>query len=116
MNVFSEMKAELERLFNHSEALDSGNGIRFRSPTKGSVTLYNKEIADGNLAEIAFGIQSICKATKRSESEVLQIIKELETATGRLVKINATFKWPRVGMSEKEHVSTIASRLSQFYK
>jgi len=116
VGIFDEMRTGLKGLFGTSEALPSGNGVRFRSVSKGSVTLYSKDISDGNIAELAFDTKTISHGTGLSDVQVLAAVSALSCITGCPVKIHPKFKWPRVGLSRPEHVQQVLAGVARLFE
>ncbi|WP_263142048.1 hypothetical protein [Pseudomonas sp. RIT-PI-AD] len=114
MGLFTDLQKDLVVLIGNGEKLSSGNGIRYRLKGKGVLTAYSRDIADGNLAELAFEEKELSFISGLSEDELLRQIDQLRLETGQPVKINPTHKWPRVGLSTSHHVSLVVKALSRW--
>lgn len=112
MGVFSDAQAQLSELLGAAQPLDSKNGVRFRSGSKGLATLYSRNIASGNLAELAFEVANFAAKAGQSEASITSLVERLRLETGQLVIIDPQHKWPRVGLSKKEHVDIVISAIS----
>ena len=112
MGVFSDAQAQLSELFGVGQPLMSGNGVRFRSGSTGLVTLYSRNLASGNLAEIAFKVKNLAAKAGQSEDSMASLVERLRLETGQTVSINTNYKWPRIGLSKKEHVDIVISAIS----
>ena len=112
MGVFSDAQAQLSELLGAAQPLDSKNGVRFRSGSKGLATLYSRNIAAGNLAELAFEVANFAAKAGQSEASIASLVERLRLETGQLVNIDPQHKWPRVGLSKKEHVGIVISAIS----
>ncbi|WP_275545306.1 MULTISPECIES: hypothetical protein [unclassified Pseudomonas] len=115
MVLFSDLQVELETIIGRGEKLDSGNGVRYRARGKGLLTAYSRDIADGNLAELAFEASGLSAATGLNLETLQQQIDQLRQQTGRPVKTNNIHKWPRVGLANSHHVSLVLVALSAWF-
>lgn len=113
MGVFSTAQEQLEGLFGKAQPLASNNGVRFRSGSKGLITLYSRNIASGNLAEMAFEVTNLAARAGTAESEIKSLIAELSIKTGQNVSIDPKFNWPRVGLANLGHVDLVLEALSK---
>lgn len=111
-STYSALEAVLTQHFGSSTPLDSGNGVRYRSSSRGRVTLYHEGIADGNHAEVAFERTSVAAGAGLPEAQFVAMLADLRMATGRDVKVNTIHLWPRVGAGSPEDVSRIAEALT----
>lgn len=109
--IYIQLVNNLSFLLGAAEPLVSGNGARFKSARKGKATIYHNEIATGNRAEVAFHTESIAARMNITQAELQSLLEQWRRATGRPVKINQQYEWPRVGCSTKEHVSSLVSQL-----
>src|ERR1700694_3888528 len=98
-DVYDTTVREFRELFGAPADLETGSGTRFTSGAKGKVTIYHRDIAAGNGAEVAFEVKSLGKRMGESENVVRRFISELKTLTGREVDLNAKHNWPRVGIA-----------------
>ena len=112
MGVFSDAQEQLSELLGAAQPLDSRNGVRFRSGSKGLATLYSRNIASGNLAELAFEVANFAAKAGQSSASITSLVERLRLETGQLVSIDPQHKWPRVGLSKKEHVDIVISAIS----
>jgi len=112
MGVFSDAQEQLSELLGAAQPLDSRNGVRFRSGSKGLATLYSRNIASGNLAELAFEVANFAAKAGQSAASITSLVERLRLETGQLVSIDPQHKWPRVGLSKKEHVDIVISAIS----
>lgn len=106
-NIYSKAVSELSTIFGAFSNLDSGTGARTTSAKKGKMTIYHRNIAAGNSAEIAFEIESIGTKLKLNETETRGFLADLKSLTGRPVELNARYQWPRVGLSKDEDVAKV---------
>lgn len=116
MGIFSDAQMQLSELLGAAQPLDSKNGARFRSGSKGLVTLYSRNIASGNLAEVAFEVANLAAKSGLSEVFIASLIERLRLETGQLVNTDPIHKWPRVGLSKKEHVDMVISAVSSIFR
>lgn len=112
-SIYESALAELATIFGSHDNLESGSGARFKSAKKGKLTIYHRDIASGNSAEIAFELDSIAARFKLSASEAATFLARLKAATGRPVEINPRFQWPRVGLATAADVATVLNALKQ---
>ena len=112
MGVFSDAQAQLSELLGVAQPLDSGNGVRFRTGSTRFATLYSHNLASGNLAEIAFEVKNLAAKAEQSENSMASLVERLRLETGQPVNIDPQHKWPRVGLSKKEHVDIVISAIS----
>ena len=115
MGVFNDAQVQLSEFLGAAQPLDSKKGVRFRSGAKGLATLYSRNLASGNLAEVAFEVANFAAKAGKSEASIISLIDRLRLETGQLVKIDPTHKWPRVGLSKKEHVDILISAISLIF-
>lgn len=115
MGLFSSAQELLYPIYGAMQKLSSGNGVRCVNDSKGRVTLYSKMLASGNLAELAFDIQSMAARAATTEAAARALVEEMRTATGQLVNIDPNNNWPRVGFSKIAHVVVVAEQLSAFF-
>lgn len=93
--------------------LVSGNGARFKLASRGKATVYHKQIALGNQAEVAFEVESMAQRLQMSQAAFLIFVAWLRAATARPVEMNATHNWPRVGVKTMLHVEFIRDAFQQ---
>lgn len=110
--IFQAAVAVFAPLLGAPEPLVSGNGVRFKSGSKGKATVYHSEVAPGNQAEIAFHVDSMATRLRLTAPEFRSLIEELRSSTGRPVEPNAQHKWPRVGLSSDQHLSVVVERIT----
>jgi hypothetical protein len=110
-DVYRALISGLATQLGAAQPLASGNGARFTSPHKGKATVYHREIAPGNRAEIAFHRASMAERLGMSEVEFAATVDQWRLQTARPVQLNQQYLWPRVGFSSVEQVSTFLSML-----
>ncbi|WP_236202084.1 hypothetical protein [Pseudomonas pseudonitroreducens] len=115
MGVFSTAQERLESIYGKMQRWDSGNGVRCTNDVKGHVTLYSKNLASGNLAELAFEINGLAARAGRTTTEAKAFLESLRCATGQPVNIDPRHKWPRVGFAKQEHVDLVISALAEYF-
>lgn len=111
--VFDSLVSMLTAHFGTASALDSGNGVRFKSARKGKATVYHRDVADGNHAEVAFEVASMAERLRMPQDQFRTFVSQLRVATGRPVETNQQFKWPRVGVTSEAHVMAIREALER---
>lgn len=116
MGVFKTAQERLHPIYGALQPWDSGNGVRCTNELKGRVTLYSKNIASGNLAELAFEIPTMAARAGETEESARALVEEMKKATGQDVNIDPVWRWPRVGLSKKEHVDLVVDKLSAYFK
>lgn len=110
--IYNRALSELATTFGSSFSnLESGTGARVQSAKKGKMTIYHRNIAAGNQAEIAFDVPSLAARIRLSESETISFLAELKLLTGRPVELNRQYLWPRVGFATDEHVTKVIHAL-----
>jgi len=98
-SIYREAVEALSEALGSFQDLPSGNGARFKIGSAYLLTIYHADIADDNLAEIAFKpnsfsqIESVCALT---EHPVLP---------------NQRYNWPRVGIRTSDEVMDITEAL-----
>lgn len=112
MGVYSDALAQFSELLGAAQPLVSNNGVRFRPKSKGLVTLYSRQLAAGNLVEVAFQVANLAVKAGQSEASIVSLIDRLRLETGQAVNSNPQHKWPRVGLSKKEHVEIVIAAVS----
>jgi len=112
-SIYDSALTDLATIFGSHDDLESGTGARFKSNKKGKLTIYHRNIAAGNSAEIAFEVDSFAARFKLSASEAAAFLARLKAATGRQVEINPRFQWPRVGLATAADVVTVLDALKQ---
>lgn len=115
MGVFDTARQRLAEIYGALQLWKSENGVRCTKAAKGRVTLYSKNLAAGNLAELAFEIPTMAARAGTSEDHAQQVVDELKKATGQPVNIDPRWRWPRVGLSKPEHVDLVVDGLKKFY-
>ncbi|MBT8768732.1 hypothetical protein [Metapseudomonas boanensis] len=115
MGVFKSAHEQLESIYGKLNPLQSGTGVRCTDDAKGHVTLYSKNLAPGNLAELAFEIETMALRAKKTPTDAKDFIERLRLATGQPVSINPRWKWPRVGLSKPEHVDLVVKELKTYF-
>lgn len=93
--------------------LVSGNGARFKFAARGKATVYHRQIASGNQAEVAFEVESMALRLRMSQTAFLTFVSQLKAATGRPVEMNPIHNWPRVGVATLLHVALIREAVQQ---
>jgi hypothetical protein len=114
--IFDSLSMLLSEYLGNPVPLDSGNGVRFVSPSKGRVTLYHSNVAIGNYAEVAFEANSTATWMGLTRDELLSFLVTLGQATGCLVKTNRQFAWPRIGVASEAHVSMLHEALQTRFR
>lgn len=105
--TFRSLSGALSVHLGASSPLDSGSGVRFKSPRRGNATLYHGNIAPGNQAEVAFEVKSMARHLRMTEGEFRSFVAKLRASTGRPVEPNTQYNWPRVGVASESHVTLI---------
>lgn len=115
MGLFSDLQMELEKIIGKGEKLSSGNGVRYRTRGTGLLTAYSRDIADGNLVELAFEVNGLSAVTELDLETLEQQIDHLRQQTGQPVEINNIHRWPRVGLANGDHASVVLATLSTWF-
>lgn len=115
MGVFSTAQERLHPIYGALQTWDSGNGVRCTNESRGRITLYSKNLASGNLAELAFEIPTMAARAGKTEDSAKALVDEMKQATGQDVNIDPVWRWPRVGLSKKEHIDLIVEKLSAYF-
>ena len=110
-DVYHALISGLSAQLGAPQGLESGNGARFTSARKGKATVYHRDIASGNRAEMAFHRASMAARLGMSEAEFGTAVEQWRRQTGCPVQINQQHLWPRVGFSSLEQVSTLLRTL-----
>ncbi|MFK3971142.1 hypothetical protein ACI2KS_10490 [Pseudomonas sp. NPDC087358] len=116
MSVFTTAQERLNPIYGAMQTWDSGNGVRCINESKGRVTLYSKNLASGNLAELAFEISTMAARAGETQDSAKALVDEMRKSTGQDVNIDPVWRWPRVGFSKKEHVDLVVDKLSAYFK
>lgn len=111
--IFRSLAEGLAPYLGSARPLDSGNGLRFTSETKGKATIYHTDIASGNHAEVAFEAKSMSRRLRMSEAEFKSFVGQLRSSTGRPTEPNQQFDWPRVGLDSHSHVAMITEAIQR---
>ena len=111
--IYTRALCELSTIFGALSNLESGTGARVQAAKKGKLTIYHRNIATGNQAEIAFDVPSLAGRLGVSEAETLTLLSQLKAVTGRPVELNPRYQWPRVGLATDEHVTRVIAALKQ---
>lgn len=115
-SIYNRAVSELSTIFGALHDLESGTGARATSAKKGKLTIYHRNIAAGNSAEIAFEVESIGARLNLNEAQTETFLAKLKTSTGRPVELNPRFQWPRVGLSQDEDVIKVIEAIRQQIK
>ncbi|WP_220814877.1 hypothetical protein [Pseudomonas paralcaligenes] len=115
MGVFSDTQKRLWPIYGAMQSWGGDTGVRCNVTAKGRVTLYRKNIAAGNLAELAFEVKSMAARAGDTEDGARAAVNELFLATGQPVKIDPRHKWPRVGLSKSEHIDILIAGLERYF-
>ena len=111
--IYSRALSELATIFGSSFSnLESGTGARVQSAKKGKMTIYHRDIAAGNMAEVAFDVPSLAARFNLSESQTTAVLTQLKLLTGQPVALNPRYQWPRVGFSTAEHITKVIHALN----
>lgn len=115
MGVFSTVQERLRPIYGAMQKWNSGNGVRCTVDAKGRVTLYSKNLAPGNLAELAFEIKTMAARAGKTEASANDLVEQMKKATGQPVNIDPQHKWPRVGLSKPEHIDILVDGLMRYF-
>lgn len=114
--VYLAAVKKLETLYGPLSSWQRPHGVRTTSSPKGKISLYHERIAAGNLAEVAFHVESMALATKRDEAEVREFIEVVARATGRPTRLDPRNRWPRIGFAEPHHLDLALDHLLKFFE
>ena len=106
-SIFDLIVQELTPLLGAPKNHESGSGARFTSNRKGKATIYHANLAPGNRAEIAIDVASNASRLGISETEIRERIAQARALTGREVQLNPQYNWPRIGLSNLEHIPAV---------
>lgn len=112
--TFLKVVAALEPIYGPLHGWESGKGVRCTSVDMGKITVYHDAIAPGNLAEIAFDVDSMVRRSRATYRQAVELLNELALSTGRPVRTNSQYRWPRVGISKDAQIAPFATRLASF--
>jgi len=114
--VFRAARRLLTDIYGALYEMESGHGFRCVKAERGQIFLYRPVagLADGNLGEIAFEIESHARRAERGIVETRHFFKQLKVDTGHATERDSRYDWPRIGFSEKAEVELIGLRLKAF--
>lgn len=109
--IFDQLVTDLAAMFGAFHPLESGTGVRFQSANKGKLTIYHRNIALGNAAEIAFEVESIATRMKLGERETRLWLQKLAATSGRPVNLHPRYQWPRVGIASAQDIEAVVQAM-----
>lgn len=113
--VYEVARERLEGIYGRLSELESGTGARCSRAVKGKITLYRKDIASGNKAEIAFDVSSMAARAGQTEASVKAFLRQLQSQASGKSQPNPRFNWPRVGLSTHAHVEMVVEALKTYF-
>lgn len=113
--VFETARRLLTTLYGALYEMESGQGFRCVRAERGQIFLYRPSagLAEGNLGEIAFEVESHAKRAGRGIAETRRFFEQLKVENGHATELDIRYQWPRLGFSEKEDVEFIVLRLKR---
>ena len=111
--IFDSLVSKLAVHFCTAHPLQSGTGVRFQSVQRGKLTVYHSNLATGNQAEIAFDPITIAKRMSVTEQKLRTLIADFRLKTGRDVKPDPQFNWPRVGFVDSADVESVVTAIER---
>lgn len=114
--VFETARRLLTDIYGSLYELESGHGFRCVKSERGQIFLYRPVagLAEGNLGEIAFEIESHARRAGRGIVETRQFFRQLKVDSGHATERDSRYDWPRIGFSEKAEVERVVLRLKAF--
>ncbi|WP_338544517.1 hypothetical protein V6W80_13475 [Pseudomonas benzopyrenica] len=114
--VFETARRLLTDIYGALYEMENGQGFRCVKAERGQLFLYRPAagLAEGNLGEIAFDVESHARRAGRGIVETRHFFKQLKADSGHATECDSRYDWPRVGFSEKAEVRLIALRLQEF--
>ncbi|WP_295461195.1 hypothetical protein [uncultured Pseudomonas sp.] len=114
--VFETARRLLTTIYGALYEMESGHGFRCVKAERGQIFLYRPVagLADGNLGEIAFEVESHARRAGRGIVETRAFFKQLKLENGHATERDRRYDWPRIGFSEKAEVNLIVLRLQEF--
>lgn len=110
--VYCRALSELSQLFGASFTdLPSGYGARVANAKKGKMTIYHQNVEPGNRAEVAFDVKSLAARLQLTEGATRELLHSLKVTTGRPVRLNEQYRWPRVGFASETDVERVLTAL-----
>ena len=101
------IEQQLVSLVGGAEALDSGNGTRYRSNWFSRFTVYHENVFNVNSAEVAFHPVSMAFSTGIPEGEIRNLLRGLRENTAVEINFNRQHQWPRVGVRTEDDAALI---------
>lgn len=114
--VFETARRLLTTIYGALYEMESGHGFRCVKAERGQIFLYRPVagLADGNLGEIAFEVESHARRAGRGIVETRDFFKQLKLESGHATERDRRYDWPRIGFSEKAEINLIVLRLQEF--
>lgn len=114
--VFETARRLLTEVYGSLYELESGQGFRCVKAERGQIFLYRPVagLAEGNLGEIAFEVESHARRAGRGIVETRQFFRQLKVDSGHATECDSRYDWPRIGFTTKEEVTPIVLQLKAF--
>ncbi|MBH3331993.1 hypothetical protein I5L56_20390 [Pseudomonas oryzihabitans] len=114
--VFETARRLLTDIYGALYEMESGHGFRCVKAERGQIFLYRPVVglAEGNLGEIAFEIESHARRAGRGVVETRHFFRQLKVASGHPTERDSRYDWPRIGFTDKEEVTAIVLELKAF--
>ncbi|WP_309739976.1 hypothetical protein [Pseudomonas sp. SORGH_AS_0199] len=114
--VFETARRLLTEVYGSLYELESGHGFRCVKAERGQIFLYRPVagLAEGNLGEIAFEVESHARRAGRRIVETRQFFRQLKVDSGHATERDTRYDWPRIGFTTKEEVTPLVLQLKAF--
>lgn len=114
--VFETARRLLTEVYGSLYELESGQGFRCVKAERGQIFLYRPVagLAEGNLGEIAFEVESHARRAGRGIVETRQFFRQLKVDSGHATECDRRYDWPRIGFTSKEEVAATVLQLKAF--
>ena len=114
--VFETARRLLTEVYGSLYELESGHGFRCVKAERGQIFLYRPVagLAEGNLGEIAFEVESHARRAGRGIVETRQFFRQLKVDSDHATERVSRYDWPRIGFTTKEEVTPIVLQLKAF--
>jgi len=114
--VFETARRLLTEVYGSLYELESGQGFRCVKAERGQIFLYRPVagLAEGNLGEIAFEVESHARRAGRGIVETRQFFRQLKVDSGHATERDSRYDWPRIGFTTKEEVTPVVLQLKAF--
>lgn len=114
--VFETARRLLTEVYGSLYELESGQGFRCVKAERGQIFLYRPVagLAEGNLGEIAFEVESHARRAGRGIVETRQFFRQLKVDSGHATERDTRYDWPRIGFTTKEEVTPLVLQLKAF--